>query len=176
MAVDVSTARLEATKPLTDPSAPSFSLGTLLIAMGWICVLLALGKVAIEIAVILAVISLPALGRASWLVAEYQDCGKRVTGLTKCGLFLSSVCAISAAIAVGIGAGFMVLVIFAGAVVTVLEIFASEVLYVLTMLIMVPAFGGALAFGIWIGVQFEKLFRPRFLASKSSTSGQATLV
>ena len=132
MAVDVPTARLEAANPpVTEPAASSFSLDSLLIAIGWICVNLALGKVAIELALILAALSLPALARTSWLCAEYERSGKRPSAVEKSWLFLSSITAISAAIAAGASALVMICVVVVGGVITVVEITSSAFLYVL---------------------------------------------
>jgi hypothetical protein len=151
----------------SDTDAPRFSLGSLLAGMAWLCVLLALAKVVAEVAVLLTTLSLPALGRASWLRSEYQRRGKPVTLAMKCWFFLSSVGIISAAIVVGFGASCFVIAVATGTILALLETFASDMLAALATLLALPVFGAALVTAIWTGVTFETLLRPRFLRAKN---------
>lgn len=140
----------------------NFSLSSLFLTVGWFCVLLALGKVTIELAVILAALSLPAFARTLWLTEEYQRHGRRTSGTLKAAFFISSVGVILAAIAVGVGALFAACFGFIAVLATLTEVFPYDPVWGLVFLAMIPGLGGALAIGIWSGAQVEKLFRPSF--------------
>jgi hypothetical protein len=151
--------------------ASKFSLGTLFLAVAWLCVLLAIAKVAIELALILATLTLPAFARTSWLKEQYVRQGHRTTAKLNGPLFVSSLAAVAAILIAGgatlCAACFGMLILAVG----LAEIIPDEAVAALWILGVIPGFTIALALAIWVGTRVEKLFRPRIAPPhKPSTS------
>jgi predicted permease len=151
---------------------PSFSLGTLFLAVAWLCVLLALAKVATEFALILAGLTLPAFARTCWLNEQYVRHGQRVSATLNGLLFLSSIAAVTAIIA-AFGAtlfaacsGMLILAV------SLAEILPHEAVAALWILAVIPGFIIALALAMWVGIRVDKLLRPRIALREPEARAQ----
>ncbi len=145
-------------RPTAEDLAPSFSLSTLLLVMTLIALCLGVGAIAPGIAVVLVILSVPALVRTSGILHRRQRAGQPPTLETKLRLFLASfgiVTAIGAASAIGffavcLGGGFGVMALgdTAGAGLDVIP------------LAFLTGIGGGLAAGILVLVWLSRKLWP----------------
>lgn len=159
---------LTSDEPINNPrvntelvAAPSFSLGTLFLSVAWLCILLALAKVATEFGLILAALTLPAFARTCWLNEQYVLHGRRVSATLNGLLFLSSIAAVTAIIAAGGATLFAACSGMLILAVSLAEILPHEAVAALWIVAVIPGFIIALALAMWVGVRVDKLLRLR---------------